>query len=72
VACGRFDGFFEFALNPWDTAAGVLLIQEAGGRVGTMVGDAPYRLGGPDILTSNALLFNALQGLLKAAAAKAP
>lgn len=72
VACGRFDGFFEFALNPWDTAAGVLLIQEAGGRVGTMVGAAPYRLGGPDILTSNALLFGAMQELLKAAAAKAP
>ena len=33
VACGRYDGFWEFNLNPWDTAAGVLLVQEAGGRV---------------------------------------
>ena len=69
VACGRYDGFFEFALNPWDTAAGVLLIEEAGGRVGTMVGSAPYRLGGPDILAANGQLFEALQGMLKAAAA---
>ena len=33
VACGRFDGFWEDGLNPWDTAAGALLIAEAGGRV---------------------------------------
>lgn len=71
VACGRYDGFFEFALNPWDTAAGVLLVEEAGGRVGTMGDAAPYRLGGPDILASNAPLFDALQNLLKAAAATA-
>ena len=31
VACGRYDGFWEFNLNPWDTAAGVLLVREAGG-----------------------------------------
>ena len=31
VACGRFDGFWEFNLNPWDTAAGVLIVEEAGG-----------------------------------------
>ena len=72
VACGRYDAFFEFALNPWDTAAGVLLIEEAGGRVGTMTGQEPYRLGGPDILTANGLLFAQLQSLLKAAAATAP
>jgi len=69
VACGRYDGFFEFALNPWDIAAGVLLIEEAGGRVGTMTGQAPYDLGGPNILATNALLFGPLQTLLKAAAA---
>jgi len=71
VACGRYDGFFEFALNPWDTAAGVLLVQEAGGAVGVMRGQAPYRLGGPDILACNALLFDQLQSLLTAAAATA-
>ena len=41
VAAGRFDGFFELGLSPWDTAAGVLLIQEAGGNVGTLTGK-PY------------------------------
>jgi myo-inositol-1(or 4)-monophosphatase len=72
VACGRYDGFFEFALNSWDTAAGVLLIEEAGGRVGTMTGREPYCLGGPDILAANPVLFGQLQSLLKAAAAIAP
>lgn len=70
VACGRYDGFFEFALNAWDTAAGVLLIEEAGGRVGDMDG-GPYRLGGPDILVANAALFAPLRDMLKAAAATA-
>jgi myo-inositol-1(or 4)-monophosphatase len=69
VACGRYDGFFEFALNPWDTAAGVLLVQEAGGRVGRMTEDGPYRLDAPDILVCNALLEPALRTLLKEAAA---
>ncbi len=41
VAAGRLDGFWEIGLSPWDTAAGVLLITEAGGRVGTLSGK-PY------------------------------
>jgi len=44
VAAGRVDGFWEIGLKPWDTAAGTLLIQEAGGRVGTL-GGGPYQLG---------------------------
>src|SRR5438067_1972689 len=40
VASGRVDGFWEFNLNPWDTAAGVLLVEEAGGRVTDFTGDA--------------------------------
>ena len=44
VAAGRVDGFWELGLKPWDTAAGTLLIQEAGGRVGTF-GGKEYRLG---------------------------
>jgi len=39
VAAGRFDGFFEFGLNPWDVAAGILLVREAGGRCTTFSGD---------------------------------
>jgi myo-inositol-1(or 4)-monophosphatase len=69
VACGRYDGFFEFALNPWDTAAGVLLVQEAGGHVGRMTEDGPYRLDSPDILVSNARLEPALRALLRQAGA---
>ena len=42
VACGRLDLFWEFALNPWDMAAGVLLITEAGGLVGNFSGDADF------------------------------
>jgi myo-inositol-1(or 4)-monophosphatase len=52
VACGRFDGFWEFGLNPWDTAAGVLLVGEAGGVVSDFHGD-PYVLGGPVVLATN-------------------
>jgi len=52
VAAGRFDGFWEFGLKKWDTAAGVLLIQEAGGKVSDFDGE-PYQLGGPVILATN-------------------
>src|SRR6202162_6728187 len=45
VACGRIDGFWEMGLKAWDTAAGTLMIREAGGRVGTLGGDE-YRLWG--------------------------
>jgi myo-inositol-1(or 4)-monophosphatase len=40
VACGRFDGFFEQKLEPWDSAAGFLIVEEAGGRVTDFKGDA--------------------------------
>jgi myo-inositol-1(or 4)-monophosphatase len=55
VAMGRFDSFWEFGLNPWDTAAGVVLVEEAGGRLSDMHGQ-PYVLGGPSILASNGLI----------------
>jgi myo-inositol-1(or 4)-monophosphatase len=55
VAMGRFDSFWEFGLNPWDTAAGVVLVEEAGGKVTDMQGQ-PYALGGPSILASNGLV----------------
>jgi myo-inositol-1(or 4)-monophosphatase len=45
VAAGRVDGFWEMGLKPWDTAAGTLLITEAGGRVGTLTGEE-YKQGG--------------------------
>jgi myo-inositol-1(or 4)-monophosphatase len=45
VAAGRVDGFWEIGLSPWDTAAGTLLIQEAGGHIGTLTG-GEYKQGG--------------------------
>jgi len=52
VACGRFDGFWEFGLHPWDTAAGVLLVREAGGAVTNFSGE-PYHVGDYETLASN-------------------
>lgn len=52
VACGRFDGFWEFGLHSWDTAAGVLLVREAGGVVTNFSGQ-PYRPGDYETLASN-------------------
>ncbi len=52
VACGRFEGFWEFGLHSWDTAAGVLLVREAGGMVTDFSGQ-PYRLGDRELLASN-------------------
>jgi len=67
VAAGRLDGFWEFGLSPWDTAAGALLIQEAGGRVGTPAG-AEYALG-PNIVAGNPKVY---EGLLEAVAPLTP
>ena len=52
VACGRLDAFWEFGLNPWDMAAGVLLVREAGGTVSDMHG-GPFSLRGPHMLADN-------------------
>jgi myo-inositol-1(or 4)-monophosphatase len=60
VAAGRFDGFWEFGLKKWDTAAGILLIEEAGGRVSDFAG-APYQLGGPVILATNGLIHEEMR-----------
>jgi len=46
VACGRFEGFFEYNLKPWDVAAGALIVQQAGGSVTTFTGTDNYIFGG--------------------------
>lgn len=55
TACGRFDGFWELKLNPWDTAAASLICQEAGGRLTNFKGK-PYSIYDPEALASNGLI----------------
>jgi len=62
VAAGRLDGFWEIGLKPWDMAAGVLLIQEAGGIIGDFRGD-PDCFASGNVVTGNARVF---EGLLAA------
>jgi myo-inositol-1(or 4)-monophosphatase len=59
VACGRFDGFWEFNLNPWDTAAGVLILEEAGGKVSRFDGST-FEINSRETLGSNGLVHEAL------------
>lgn len=62
VACGQFEGFWEFGLKPWDTAAGMLVVHEAGGMVTDFAG-RPYHPGDPEILVSNGLVHSEMQQL---------
>lgn len=64
VACGRLDLFWEFSLNPWDIAAGVLLVGEAGGLCTDMRGE-PLSLRSPHILADNGLVHEETVTLLK-------
>jgi myo-inositol-1(or 4)-monophosphatase len=59
VASGRLDGFWEFNLNPWDTAAGVLIVEEAGGRVTDFSG-GPFQLNSRETLASNGSIHDEL------------
>jgi myo-inositol-1(or 4)-monophosphatase len=63
VAAGRLDGFWELGLSPWDTAAGTLLITEAGGRIGTLAGQ-PYDQSG-HIVAGNPKVYEALLETLR-------
>ncbi len=53
VACGRFDGYWESYLSPWDLAGGVLLVQEAGGRCSDYAGGTAHLHSGREVLVSN-------------------
>ena len=64
VACGRFDGFFEFGLSSWDMAAGALIIEEAGGIVDDLNGKQDY-LNTGDIVAATPKLFRELVKLIR-------
>ncbi len=62
VACGRLDGFWEFKLNPWDTSAGYLLIEEAGGTV-TRFDGSRFRLDSTEVMATNGLILGEMTHL---------
>jgi myo-inositol-1(or 4)-monophosphatase len=64
VACGRLDAFWEFNLNSWDTAAGILLVEEAGGRVTDFAGKH-FQIASDEILASNGLIRDEMMGLFR-------
>jgi myo-inositol-1(or 4)-monophosphatase len=65
VAAGRFDGFWEEGLKPWDVAAGALIIEEAGGRVSNYEG-GPVNIYAPPIMASNGLVHEQMMSVLQA------
>jgi myo-inositol-1(or 4)-monophosphatase len=64
VACGRFDGFFEYGLNPWDVAAGALLVQEAGGMVRDFQSGNDFVFG-REILAGSTSIFPSLEKMVQ-------
>ena len=64
VAAGRFDGFWEIKLHPWDTAAGALIVQEAGGHVTDLKG-GPFSIYGHAIVASNGLIHDEMLKVLR-------
>ncbi len=64
VAAGRFDGFWELKLHPWDTAAGRLLVLEAGGRVTDLFG-GEFSLRSPHVLATNGLIHEVMADILR-------
>ncbi len=64
VACGRLEAFWEFNLNPWDTAAGSLMVEEAGGKV-TRFDNSPWLLDSKETLATNGLVHEAFVDVMK-------
>jgi myo-inositol-1(or 4)-monophosphatase len=65
VAAGRFDGFWEYNLNPWDIAAGYLIIEEAGGRISNFKGE-PYDIYDKETLATNGKIHEDMLKLINA------
>ena len=66
LACGRFDGFWELKLKPWDTAAGLLILREAGG-LATRLDGSPYDIHQPEILASNGKIHEQMRKVVEKA-----
>jgi myo-inositol-1(or 4)-monophosphatase len=66
IAAGRQDGFWEYGLKPWDIAAGILILREAGGRIGKLEGDEDL-LGTGTIVAANSALYDKLFQVLQGA-----
>ena len=64
VAAGRFDGFYEYGLSPWDVAAGILIVQNAGGKVSDFSGGTNH-IFGKEIIATNNYIHNEFQNLFK-------
>ncbi len=63
VACGRFDGFWELKLHPWDTAAGLVIVEEAGGKV-TQIDGSKYSIYKNNIVASNSRIHKQMMNVL--------
>ncbi len=64
VACGRLDGYWEFKLNPWDTSAGYLLVEEAGGKI-THFDGSKFTLDSREVLAANPLIYPEMQSVFE-------
>ena len=64
VACGHFDGFYEYSLNPWDVAAGAFIVQQAGGKICDFSGGDDF-IFGKEIIASNDGVFTELKQTIK-------
>jgi myo-inositol-1(or 4)-monophosphatase len=65
VAAGRLDGYWESGLSPWDWAAGILLVQEAGGQISRIDGGEEVHREPPSLLASNKLIYESLLQLFQ-------
>jgi len=64
VAAGRFDGYWELRLGPWDVAAAGLMVEEAGGRL-TAIGGGPVDLDAPTVVASNGRIHDEILSVLR-------
>jgi myo-inositol-1(or 4)-monophosphatase len=69
VACGRFDGFWEIRLHPWDVAAAGLIVQEAGGRLSDFAGDMARFASGEEVVASNGHIHDEMLRVIREGAA---